>query len=88
MRNYELKNVEPQSPPSAYTTPGLADYAGMRSDTPDYFTKETQREYKSPTLSFSTPRPPSRGTHVDWDPRSSHARGGLGFHPPEFDTKL
>jgi hypothetical protein len=89
VRHFELKDFEPQSPPSV---PALASY-GMtspRSDTPDYFHKEIQREYKSPTLSFSTPRPKSRAaaTHVDWDPRSSHARGGLGLHPPDYDTKI
>jgi hypothetical protein len=96
VRHYELKNFEPepepQSPPSSHTTPGIASYAitSPRSDTPDYFHKEIQREYKSPTLSFSTPRPQSRAaaTHVDWDPRSSHARGGLGLHPPDYDTKI
>ncbi|KAF1836713.1 hypothetical protein BDW02DRAFT_214138 [Decorospora gaudefroyi] len=92
LRHFELKNFEPMSPPSAHTTPGLASYAvtGPRSDTPDHFHKETQREYKSPTLSFSTPRPQSRAaaTHVDWDPRSSHARGGLGLHPPDYDVKI
>jgi hypothetical protein len=89
---YELKSLEPQSPPSAYTTPGLASYAmtSPRSDTLDYFHKEIQREYKSPTLSFSAPRPQSRAvaTHVDWDPASSHARGGLGLHPPDYDAKI
>lgn len=94
-RNYELKKFENntlQSPESAFTPPPPADIAGynnFRSDTPDYFSKETQREYTSPTMSFSSPRPISRpATQVDWDPRSTHARGGLGLHPPEFDTKI
>jgi hypothetical protein len=101
VRPFELKNFEPQSPPNVHSPPGLASYAvaDMRTDTPDYFHKETQhdyysretqqREYKSPTLSFSTPRPQSRAaTHVEWDPRSSHARGGLGLHPPDYDAKV
>jgi hypothetical protein len=93
-RNYELKNFEDgamQSPSNVFTPPApeIAGYNHFRSDTPDYFTKETQREYVSPTLSFSTPRPPSRSaTQVDWDPRSTHARGGLGLHPPEYDAKI
>lgn len=89
--HFELKNFEPQSTADAYYTPGLASYAmgNERSDTPDHFHKETQRDYKSPTLSFSTPRPQSRAaTHVDWDPRSSMARGGLGLHPPDYDSKI
>lgn len=89
LRNYELKQFELQSPPEAFVTPGLASYAQPRSDTPEYFTKETQHEYRSPTQSFSTPRPQSRAAmHVEWDPRSSHARGGLGLHPPDFDHKI
>jgi hypothetical protein len=92
-RNYELKKFEEhavQSPSNALTPPpDIAGYNHFRSDTPDYFTKETQREYVSPTLSFSTPRPMSHSAaQVEWDPRSTHARGGLGFHPPEFDGKI
>jgi hypothetical protein len=92
-RNYELKNFEDgtvQSPSNIFTPPpDIAGYNHFRSDTPDYFTKETQREYVSPTLSFSTPRPLSRSaTQVDWDPRSTHARGGLGLHPPEYESKI
>ncbi|KNG46500.1 g protein-coupled receptor : secretin-like protein [Stemphylium lycopersici] len=90
VRHFELKNFEQQSLPSAYTTPGLASYVmgNPRSDTPEHFHKEIQREYRSPTLSFSTPRPQSRAAHIDWDPRSSMARGGLGLHPPDYDTKI
>ena len=86
---YELAKYV-QSPPikapdSAVTSPG-ADYDPYRrslAGTPDYFSKETAREYRSPSLSFSTPRVPSQAAmRVDWDPRSTHARGGLGLHPP------
>jgi hypothetical protein len=91
-RNYELKRFEDgaiKSPENVFTPPDIAGYGTHRSDTPDYFSKETQREYTSPTMSFSTPRPLSRSaTQVDWDPRSTHARGGLGLHPPEYDTKI
>jgi hypothetical protein len=94
-KNYELKKFEPQSPEAIYSpgTPGLAAYSNFRTDTPEHFHKESQRErereYTSPTLSFSTPRPQSRGNAgVEWDPRSSHARGGLGFHPPGFEDKF
>ncbi|KAH9873659.1 hypothetical protein IAQ61_004284 [Plenodomus lingam] len=92
----ELKKFELQQPMNAYS-PGLASYAAIattpRADTPDYLTKEsmqTERAYRSPTLSFSTPRPQSRAgvNNVEWDPRSSHARGGLGLHPPGYDAKI
>jgi hypothetical protein len=92
-RNFELKDLEDgtiQSPSHVLSSPpDIAGYGSFRSDTPDYFTKETQREYVSPTLSFSTTRPPSRSvTQLDWDPRSTHARGGLGLHPPEYEPKI
>jgi hypothetical protein len=91
-RNYELKRFDDggiQSPASVFSPPDIAGYGNFRSDTPDYFTKETQREYTSPNMSFSTPRPLSRSaTQVDWDPRSTHARGGLGLHPPDYDAKI
>ncbi|KAF2118477.1 hypothetical protein BDV96DRAFT_488755 [Lophiotrema nucula] len=87
-RNYELTKVAQsplKMPESAVTSPG-ADFDPYRrsvTGTPDYFGKETQREYRSPTLSFSSPRAPSQSTmRVEWDPRATHARGGLGFHPP------
>ena len=92
-RPYELRKFEAISTPSAVAISGIASYPGMestfRSDTPDHFSKETQREYKSPTLSFSSPRTMSRATtSVEWDPRSSQARGGLGLHPPEHEDKI
>ncbi|RMZ66888.1 G- coupled receptor [Pyrenophora seminiperda CCB06] len=91
LRQFELKSFDQQSPPTAYSTPGLATYAlgNVRSDTPDHFNKEIQREYRSPTQSFSAPRPQSRAQHIEWDPRSSMARGGLGLHPPsDYDRKI
>ena len=92
-KNYELKKFEQidvQSPPQAFSSP---DFASHRDGTPDYFQKETERPYRSPTQSYSTPRPFSQGTvaaypRMDWDPRSTHARGGLGLHPPDFDSKI
>ncbi|KAF1959309.1 hypothetical protein CC80DRAFT_324984 [Byssothecium circinans] len=69
-------------PQSAVTSPG-GDYGPYRrSDTPEYFNKETQheRDYTTPSFSFSTPRSPRSPTHMDL--YSMHARGGLGLHPP------
>lgn len=84
-KNYELRKVAQSpimSPESAAISPGGDDYKFARSGTPDYFGKESQRQYRTPSLSFSTPRAPSQAaTHSDWDPRAMHARGGLGFHP-------
>lgn len=92
-KNYELKKFEQtdlQSPQNAFSSPDFSDH---RDDTLDYFHKETERPYRSPTQSYSTPRPFSQEAitaypRVDWDPRSTHARGGLGLHPPGFDSKI
>ncbi|KAF2013196.1 hypothetical protein BU24DRAFT_231932 [Aaosphaeria arxii CBS 175.79] len=90
--NYELNKFAQsplKAPESALTSPD-GDYNPYRrslTGTPDYFGKEVQRDYKSPTLSFSTPRAPSQAAmHVDWDPRATHARGGLGLHPIDDDS--
>lgn len=90
-RNFELMKVASptslRAPESAVTSPyGDPFSPSQRSSagTADYFGKEIQREYRSPTLSFSTPRAPSQsGMRPDWDLRSQHARGGLGLHPPD-----
>lgn len=88
-RTYELLKIgNPglKSPETAVTSPAAHEFDTYRrslSGTPDYFGKEIQREYQSPTLSFSSPRAPSQAAmRVDWDPRATHARGGLGLHPP------
>jgi hypothetical protein len=53
---------------------------------------QSSRVYRTPSNSFSSPRAPSTNyaNRMDWDPRSTHARGGLGFHPantlPEGDS--
>ncbi|KAF2085610.1 hypothetical protein K490DRAFT_46146 [Saccharata proteae CBS 121410] len=50
---------------------------------PDYFGKEIQRPYHSPSQSFSVPRV-HRRQELEWDPRRTYARGGTGLsmHPP------
>ena len=84
LRNYELMKVAQspiRAPESALTSPA-PDYSPYGRSTPDYLGKEVQRQYRSPSQSFSTPRAPSaQAMHVDWDPRATHARGGLGLHP-------
>lgn len=91
--NYELKKVALGpigSPRSGVTSPGpgLDAYRPALTGTPDHFSREAQREYRSPDLSFSAPRAPSQAAmRVAWDPRSTHARGGLGLHPPLSDDE-
>lgn len=86
----EMKNYDETDAPILYGPTSLANHSAVvaHSNTQDQFEKETQemeREYRSPNLSFSTPQPRSqtRMTKVEWDPTSSHARGGLGLHPPD-----
>lgn len=90
-RHYELTKftqapVKSPEPAVMSPTSDMDPYRREYTGTPDQFNKETQREYRSPSQSFSSPRSPrapSQATlHVEWDPRSTHARGGLGFHPP------
>jgi hypothetical protein len=86
-KNFELNKYAQsplQSPPSALASPyaEFDPYRRSLTGTPDYFGKEVQREYTSPTLSFSTPRAPSQSAmRVEWDPRATHARGGLRMNP-------
>ncbi|KAF2836315.1 hypothetical protein M501DRAFT_940269 [Patellaria atrata CBS 101060] len=94
-RTFELLNQKPRSsilksPTSTVTSPTETYNSPIGRSTPDYFQKEITREYRSPTLSFSSPRAPQASPNaVDWDPRSTHARGGLGFHPVmEDDTVM
>lgn len=91
VKNYELIKIAGspiRAPESAVTSPGaeLDAYRRSMTNTPEYFSKEVQRDYQSPQLSFSTPRAPSQAAaRVEWDPRATHARGGLRLHPIEDD---
>jgi hypothetical protein len=88
VKAYELSKVAPspvKPPESAFTSPSPSEFESWRrsvTNTPDHFSKEIQRDYSTPNYSFSTPRAPSR---VEWDPRASHARGGLRLHPIDDD---
>lgn len=58
-----------------YFSPMTPSIKSNRSSKTDYFGKEAA--YSSPTLSFSSPRPPSAGFMQgrEWDPASTHAKG-------------
>ncbi|KAL8703420.1 MAG: hypothetical protein Q9201_003391 [Fulgogasparrea decipioides] len=82
-RHYEMITLPPQtayalkSPEAAVTSPSIdgETIAVLSPQTPkDYFPRDAK--YVSPTLSFSTPRPPSSGRHQgrEWDPASTHAQ--------------
>jgi len=87
-KTYELQKFGPNgtpiptgfsSPPSTYASP-------MGRKTPDFLSSESQREYRSPSMSFSSPKTPFQPHEKQpWDPRSTQARGGLGLHPPIID---
>lgn len=55
-KNYELRKFEQtdqQPPPHAFSSP---DYEGHHDGAPDYYQKESERPYTSPTQSYSAPR--------------------------------
>lgn len=61
------------SPNSMKSTP----FSPQEEQKADYFGKATPtRAYVSPISSYSSPRPPSVSQAREWDPRSTHARGG------------
>ncbi|KAI4151206.1 MAG: hypothetical protein L6R39_002088 [Caloplaca ligustica] len=83
-RHYEMITSPPQtayatlkSPDAVITSPSIGgDTIAVLSPESqhDYFPRDAK--YVSPTMSFSTPRPPSSGRHQgrEWDPASTHAR--------------
>ncbi|KAK4994199.1 hypothetical protein LTR66_005713 [Elasticomyces elasticus] len=78
------------SPAESYHSPlhfGRAT-PDMGRGSPDYFGRKATRQYRTPTRSFSSPQAPSRQSSVksaEWDPRSTHARGGLVLPPTGED---
>lgn len=80
-RTYEMLGAKPQATIPKSPDPLLSSPAGSSSVTfspiakTEYYGAEAK--YASPTLSFSSPRPPSASAMREWDPRSTHARGGL-----------
>lgn len=65
----------PREPAPAVVSPGNESISTFSpSSKVDYFGKEAK--YTSPTLSFSTPRPPSAGKGYgrEWDPERTHAK--------------
>lgn len=75
-------------PPSAIASPASNDDFDMhsRSYSQDYFKEDIEREYSPPKHSFSAPLSPTHRA-PDWDPQSTHARGGLGLHPPVIEEE-
>ncbi|KAL8848428.1 MAG: hypothetical protein Q9221_006535 [Calogaya cf. arnoldii] len=82
-RPYEVINSPPQSaytpkaPQAAVTSPSIdGDTIAVLSpqSQTDYFNRDAK--YVSPTMSFSTPRPPSSGRYQarEWDPVNTYAR--------------
>ncbi|KAI9687058.1 MAG: hypothetical protein M1822_002468 [Bathelium mastoideum] len=84
-----IATKELRSPSSGFTSP-VGSISQRERDTADFLRGGEERSYRSPSLSFSTPRAPgaSRSSDVsraDWDIRTPAARGGLGLHPPIED---
>lgn len=83
-RTYEMlssrstPNLNIRSPDRAVTSPSSiksTTFSPQEDQKADYFGKAT-RAYVSPVSSYSSPRPPSVSQTREWDPRSTHARGG------------
>lgn len=65
MQDFSMSPITPLSPAAQQPTPSKSG-----RETPDYFGKEAR--YKSPTRSFSSPKPPHAST-VTWDSQTTHA---------------
>jgi hypothetical protein len=63
------KTPEPLVTPAAITPMSPAVKSGR--ETPDYFGREAR--YKSPSRSFSAPKPPQGQSTASWDSNLSHA---------------
>lgn len=75
--SHNIKNYEMMTSPPSHASRELKEPpSAILSSNTDYFGKEVQ--YVSPTLSFSTPRPPSAGR--EWDPTSTHAKPSVTRH--------
>ena len=80
-KNYEMITSPPsrpldtpKQPEAAVVSPGADSISTFSPSSPDYFGKEAT--YLRPSLSFSTPRPPSAGRSYgrEWDPSNTHAK--------------
>lgn len=90
-RQYEMITSPSQTAYATVKTPQAAVTSpSIDGDTIAVLSPESQQDqfprdakYVSPTMSFSTPRPPSSGRHQDreWDPTSTFARP----LPPSID---
>ncbi|KAL9062628.1 MAG: hypothetical protein Q9157_008759 [Trypethelium eluteriae] len=84
-----ITTQEINSPSSSYASP-VGSVSRRGTDTPEFFRRSEERTYRSPSMSFSTPRTPGGGRvsdvgRGDFDLRTPAARGGLGLHPPIED---
>lgn len=68
-RSYEMLSRDTSAGVTPLS-PAQSPLSGRRS--PDYFGRTAR--YHAPTTSFSSPRPPARGS---WDPQQTYARPGV-----------
>lgn len=88
-RNYEMligttQATLPRSPDPLLASPSDSSVTFSPITRTDYY--GTEAKYASPTLSFSSPRPPTSAVMAarEWDPRSTYARGT----PPTLPDKI
>lgn len=88
-RTYEMligatHGTLPKSPDPLLASPADSSVAFSPITKTEYY--GTEARYASPTLSFSSPKPPTSAVMAarEWDPRSTHARGT----PPTFPDKI
>ena len=84
-----ITSKEMNSPSSSYASP-VGSISKRERDTAEFLRHSEERNYRSPSMSFSTPRAPattrfSDVSRTDVDIRTPAARGGLGLHPPIED---
>ncbi|KAL8740017.1 MAG: hypothetical protein Q9190_007235 [Brigantiaea leucoxantha] len=98
-RQYEMITSPPRTASSSKSPDPLVASPSIDGDTiaalspsdqqKEYFTSTTRESrYASPTLSFSTPRPPSSSGRLpgrEWDPASTHAKPLRTLSRDQFD---
>lgn len=88
--NTQATTTLPRSPDPlllASPTNSSVTFSPIIKSSEEYYGSDAK--YASPSLSFSSPRPPPPPSSAvfaarEWDPRSTHARGGLPIYPDKI----
>ena len=71
MLGRDRDNGKTPEPLVTSTVTPMSPVAKSGRETPDYFGREAR--YKSPSRSFSAPKPPQSQTSASWDSSATHA---------------